>query len=97
MVRDGVVDDRITAVPVYYVDVSASLDVDILVKMVTENIHVHQLHVVATVQFLSSLDTLRARLIAAGYEINIPTVPGLHAGEVLGCTAPNLGPQAVVL
>lgn len=84
------VDERITCIPVYYIDVQAKLDVDTLVKCVNDHLHGKHIYMIATVQFLLYLSRVRQQLIQHGFTVDVPQVSGLRPGEVLGCTVPDL-------
>ena len=74
-----------------YIFVDISIDESHLLATLTRNFPPGKtLAMVSTVQFNSTLHTLRPRLEAEGLHILIPQISPLSKGEVLGCTAPRI-------
>ena len=80
-----------------YIFVDISIDIEHLVKTLARNISPGKtIAMVGTVQFNSTLHTIRPALEAEGLKVLVPQVAPLSKGEVLGCTAPKLSPDANV-
>lgn len=74
-----------------YIFVDISIDEPHLLATLTRNFPPGKtLALVSTVQFNSTLHTLRSKLEAEGLHILIPQIHPLSKGEVLGCTAPSI-------
>jgi 2-(3-amino-3-carboxypropyl)histidine synthase len=75
-----------------YIFVDISIDESHLLATITRNFPPGRtIAMVSTVQFNSTLHTIRPRLEAEGLNILIPQIAPLSKGEVLGCTAPRIG------
>ena len=81
-------------VKVMYVLVDIKIDVWHLTETVKynfPNVEKEKIVFCATIQFISSIQSIAAELIEQhGYNIIVPQVRPLSRGEVLGCTAPKL-------
>lgn len=74
-----------------YVFVDISIDTDHLVKTLARNISPGKtIAMVGTIQFNSTLHTIRPTLEAEGLKVVVPHIAPLSKGEVLGCTAPKI-------
>lgn len=74
-----------------YIFVDIGIDESHLLATLTRNFPPGKtLAMVSTVQFNSTLHTIRPRLEAEGLHILIPQISPLSKGEVLGCTAPRI-------
>ena len=74
-----------------YIFVDISIDTEHLVKTLARNISPGKtIAMVGTIQFNSTLHTIRPALEAEGLKVLVPQVAPLSKGEVLGCTAPKL-------
>ncbi len=80
-----------------YIFVDISIDTEHLVKTLARNISPGKtIAMVGTIQFNSTLHTIRPALEAEGLKVIVPQIAPLSKGEVLGCTAPKLSPDASV-
>lgn len=80
-----------------YIFVDITIDTDHLVKTLVRNISPGKtIAVVGTVQFNATLHNVRPALEAEGLKVMVPQIAPLSKGEVLGCTAPKLAPDANV-
>jgi 2-(3-amino-3-carboxypropyl)histidine synthase len=81
-----------------YIFVDISIDEPHLLATLTRNFPPGKtLAMVSTVQFSSTLHTIRPKLEAEGLHILIPQIHPLSKGEVLGCTAPRLSLKSTSL
>ena len=79
-----------------YIFVDIGIDEKHLVATLTRNFPPGKtLAMVSTVQFNSTLHTVRPLLEAEGLHIIIPQISPLSKGEVLGCTAPKVVSKAL--
>lgn len=86
-----------TKMSTLYVFVEISIDTAHLVATLSHNFPAgRMMAVVGTIQFNSSLHQVRRPLEQAGFRVLIPQIHPLSKGEILGCTAPTLPPDAQV-
>ena len=84
-----------TKIATLYVFVDISIDTAHLVATLSRNIPPgKKIAMVGTIQFHATLHTIRPALEAEGLKVVVPQVAPLSKGEVLGCTAPKLAPDA---
>ncbi|XP_065343612.1 2-(3-amino-3-carboxypropyl)histidine synthase subunit 1 [Cloeon dipterum] len=83
--------DRTSSFKVLYVFVDIKIDILHFIESVKLNFPKDRtLAFVSTVQFIPSLNEAATELRMIGYNIVIPQAKPLSAGEILGCTSPNL-------
>ncbi|KXZ49629.1 hypothetical protein GPECTOR_20g486 [Gonium pectorale] len=87
----------VTGMPCLYVFVDIAVDVDHLVGCVELNFpdRATRLAMAGTIQFASAVQLARQRLAPQFPSLAVPKCRPLSPGEVLGCTAPVLQPDAV--
>lgn len=86
-----------TKIATLYIFVDISIDTAHLVATLTRNIPPGKtIAVVGTIQFNSTLHTIRPALEAEGLKVIVPQVTPLSKGEILGCTAPKIRPDSKV-
>ena len=86
-----------TKIATLYVFVDISIDTQHLVSTLSRNISPGKtIAMVGTIQFNSTLHTIRPALEAEGLKLVVPQVMPLSKGEVLGCTAPKIAPDTSV-
>ena len=86
-----------TKIATLYVFVDISIDTAHLVATLSRNIPPGKtIAMVGTIQFNATLHTIRPALEAEGLKVIVPQVAPLSKGEVLGCTAPKLAPDAKI-
>ena len=86
-----------TKIATLYVFVDISIDTAHLVATLSCNIPPGKtIAMVGTIQFNATLHTIRPALEAEGLKVIVPQVAPLSKGEVLGCTAPKLAPDAKI-
>jgi len=86
-----------TKMATLYIFVDISIDTAHLVSTLARNIPPGRtIAMVGTIQFNSTLHTIRSALEAEGLKLVVPQVLPLSKGEVLGCTAPKIAPDANV-
>ena len=79
---------------VMYVFVDIGFDVWHLVETVKLNLPPDEkIALAATIQFVSTISSVKRELGEVGYDVVIPQSKPLSRGEVLGCTAPKLDPD----
>lgn len=84
----------VTSMPAMYVFVDIKMDVQHFVESVSLTLPASSRIVLAgTIQFASSIQIAREKLLSRGYIITVPQSRPLSPGEVLGCTAPRLPPR----
>ncbi|KAJ3299949.1 Diphthamide biosynthesis protein 1 [Kappamyces sp. JEL0829] len=91
----------VTSIKTLYVFVDIGIDLKHFVETVKKNIeHGKRIALVATIQFVSSLQVRLRRLTQAAvnelsldYRLHVPQSRPLSKGEILGCTAPKLTDQ----
>ncbi|XP_042500345.1 2-(3-amino-3-carboxypropyl)histidine synthase subunit 1 [Macadamia integrifolia] len=82
-----------TKVPSLYVFVEIKIDVDRLVETVRLNIdsaETKKIALAGTIQFAAAIRAAKPSLESVGFEVLVPQLKPLSAGEVLGCTAPTM-------
>ncbi|KIW88024.1 diphthamide biosynthesis protein 1 [Cladophialophora bantiana CBS 173.52] len=86
-----------TKLATLYIFVDISIDTRHLVSTLSRNIPPGKtIAMVGTIQFNATLHTIRPALEAEGLKLVVPQVMPLSKGEVLGCTAPKINPDANV-
>lgn len=84
--------DVTSPLPVLYVFVEISFDMDHLVQCVVQTLPPHSHIVLAgTIQFGSGLHAAKPLLEEKFASVHVPQASPLSPGEVLGCTSPDLG------
>ncbi|KAL6728596.1 hypothetical protein Aduo_010380 [Ancylostoma duodenale] len=75
-----------------YIFVSININISHFVDCIRDNFTPPcKIGLVSTIQFVSSLQAVRASLENSGLEIILPQCKPLSPGEILGCTSPQLG------
>ncbi|KAF7507428.1 Diphthamide biosynthesis protein 1 [Endocarpon pusillum] len=86
-----------TKIATLYIFVDISIDTSHLLATLTRNFPSGKtIAMVGTIQFNATLHNIRPPLEQAGFSILIPQITPLSKGEILGCTAPTIGPDAQV-
>jgi 2-(3-amino-3-carboxypropyl)histidine synthase len=81
-----------TKIATLYVFVDISIDTSHLLSTLTRNFPAGKtIAMVGTIQFNSTLHTVRPSLEQAGFTLVIPQIMPLSKGEILGCTSPKIG------
>lgn len=85
-----------TKIPCLYVFVEIKINVNGLVNTIELNLSSSKESVIlaGTIQFSSAIRSAKPELEKRGFRVLIPQSKPLSAGEVLGCTAPKVGPVA---
>ncbi|EXJ78438.1 diphthamide biosynthesis protein 1 [Capronia coronata CBS 617.96] len=87
----------VSKIATLYIFVDISIDTKHLVTTLSRNIPPGKtIAMVGTIQFNSTLHTIRPALEAEGLKLVVPQVMPLSKGEVLGCTAPKITADANV-
>ncbi|KAJ1653521.1 Diphthamide biosynthesis protein 1 [Dispira simplex] len=87
----------ITSIKVLYVFVEIAIDTAHFVATVRKNFTPgSRLALVGTIQFVGAIQQSR-KTLETEFAITIPQSKPLSPGEVLGCTAPKLGPQDAIV
>jgi len=80
-----------TQIATLYIFVDISIDNTHLVNTLVRNIPAGKtIAVVGTIQFNSTLHTVRPILENAGFKVLVPQITPLSKGEILGCTSPRI-------
>ncbi|ERF75772.1 Diphthamide biosynthesis protein 1 [Endocarpon pusillum Z07020] len=86
-----------TKIATLYIFVDISIDTSHLLATLTRNFPSGKtIAMVGTIQFNATLHNMRQPLEQAGFSILIPQITPLSKGEILGCTAPTIAPDAQV-
>lgn len=86
-----------TKIATLYIFVDISIDSTHLVNTLTRNFPAGKtIAMVGTIQFNSTLHTVRPSLEQAGFTLIIPQIMPLSKGEILGCTSPKIGAESHV-
>ncbi|KAI9791868.1 MAG: Diphthamide biosynthesis protein 1 [Peltula sp. TS41687] len=81
----------ITKIKTLYIFVDISIDTSHLLATVERNFTPGKtIALVGTIQFNTTLHSIRPVLERAGFKVLIPQIAPLSKGEILGCTAPKL-------
>lgn len=81
-----------TKIATLYIFVDISIDTSHLLNTLTRNFPAGKtMAMVGTIQFNSTLHTVRSLLEQAGFRLVIPQIMPLSKGEILGCTSPKIG------
>jgi len=81
-----------TKIATLYIFVDISIDTSHLLNTLTRNFPAGKtIAMVGTIQFNSTLHTVRPLLEQAGFKLVIPQILPLSKGEILGCTSPKIG------
>ena len=81
-----------TKIATLYIFVDISIDTSHLLTTLTRNFPAGKtMAMVGTIQFNSTLHTIRPTLENAGFKVIIPQIMPLSKGEILGCTSPKIG------
>lgn len=87
-----------TPIKTLYIFVDIAIDPNHLLATIKKNFNPGDyLALVATIQFVVSIHSIREDLERAGFKVTIPQVKPLSPGEILGCTAPRLPSDVNVL
>ncbi|KAI8896005.1 putative diphthamide synthesis protein-domain-containing protein [Globomyces pollinis-pini] len=87
----------VTSIKTLYVFVDIGIDVSHFVGTVRKNIEKgKKIALVSTVQFISSLQ-VAVNDLSTDYELYVPQCRPLSKGEILGCTAPKLNGQELLI
>lgn len=90
--------DTMQNIEFLYVFVNIQIDVPHVEETICFNFTVDQkLAFVSTIQFITALHDVVGRLRAKGYECLIPQRKPLSPGEVLGCTAPTVPVDYIIV
>lgn len=88
----------VTKIKTLYVFVDISIDTTHLLATIEQNFQQGKtIAMVGTIQFNSTLHTVKPVLERAGFKILIPQILPLSKGEILGCTSPKLANDAADL
>ena len=80
-----------TKIATLYIFVDISIDTSHLVSTLIRNFSAGKtIAMVGTIQFNSTLHTVRPSLEQAGFKLFIPQIMPLSKGEILGCTSPKI-------
>ncbi|RMZ88148.1 hypothetical protein DV736_g4614, partial [Chaetothyriales sp. CBS 134916] len=80
-----------------YIFVDISIDMNHLAKTLARNIPPGKtIAMMGTIQFNTALHSISPALQAEGLKVVVPRVAPLEKGEILGCTAPKIAPDANV-
>ncbi|XP_065160417.1 2-(3-amino-3-carboxypropyl)histidine synthase subunit 1 [Atheta coriaria] len=83
--------DPKAAFKVLYIFVDIQIDPMHLLETIKLNFQTSsKIGLVSTIQFITTLQSVKKVLIEAGYDISIPQFKPLSPGEILGCTAPEV-------
>ncbi len=86
-----------TKIATLYIFVDISIDTSHLLATLNRNFSSGKtMAMVGTIQFNSTLHTIRQPLEQAGFNIVIPQITPLSKGEILGCTSPTIAPDSKV-
>ena len=81
-----------TKIVTLYIFVDISIDTSHLLSTLIRNFPTDKtMAMVGTIQFNSTLHTVRPVLEEAGFRIIVPQIMPLSKGEILGCTSPKIG------
>ena len=81
----------VTKIKTLYVFVDISIDTDHLLATLERNFQPGKtIAMVGTIQFNTTLHTVKPDLERAGFNVLIPQITPLSKGEILGCTSPRL-------
>ncbi|XP_058833595.1 2-(3-amino-3-carboxypropyl)histidine synthase subunit 1 [Topomyia yanbarensis] len=90
--------DQTAGIKVLYVFVDIKIDALHFVESVKINFTKdHKLALVSTIQFVATLHAVAKELRDAEYDVTIPQSKPLSPGEILGCTAPRLTDERVLI
>ena len=80
-----------TKIATLYIFVDISIDSTHLIKTLERNFPAGKtIAMVGTIQFNSTLHTIRPALESSGFKIIVPQIMPLSKGEILGCTSPTI-------
>ena len=80
-----------TKIATLYIFVDISIDSSHLIKTLERNFPAGKtIAMVGTIQFNSTLHTIRPALESSGFKIIVPQIMPLSKGEILGCTSPTI-------
>lgn len=81
-----------TKIATLYIFVDISIDTSHLVSTLIRSFPAGKtIAMVGTIQFNSTLHTVRPSLEQAGFRLVVPQIMPLSKGEILGCTSPKIG------
>ncbi|KAJ8328478.1 Diphthamide biosynthesis protein 1 [Batrachochytrium dendrobatidis] len=87
----------VTSIKTLYVFVDIAIDSDHFTATVRRNIDTgKRIALVATIQFIASLQAV-SKDLASDYTLFVPQAKPLSPGEILGCTAPKLVDQDMII
>lgn len=90
--------DQTTGIKVLYIFVDIKIDTLHFLESVKLNFPTNKkIALVSTIQFVATLHHAANELRELGYEVNIPQSKPLSPGEILGCTAPVIPKDHIVL
>nr|MBE5724782.1 putative diphthamide biosynthesis protein 1 [Cucujiformia] len=90
--------DQTKGVKVLYIFVDIKIDPRHFLDTIKHNFPVNsKLALVSTIQFLATLQGVANELKDCGYEVTLPQSKPLSAGEILGCTAPDVRCTDIVI
>eukprot|EP00732_Lithocolla_globosa_P002352 Lithocolla_globosa_v1_NODE_1524_length_2514_cov_7.238308.p1 type:complete len:420 gc:universal NODE_1524_length_2514_cov_7.238308:432-1691(+) len=82
-----------TSIQTMYVFVDISIDTQHFIETVRKNFQPQsKLALCSTIQFVTALQSAK-EVLQSEYQLTVPQSKPLSPGELLGCTAPRLGPQ----
>lgn len=90
--------DQTHEIKVLYIFVDIKIDTIHFIESVKLNFESSKrLAFVSTIQFVSTMHAAAKELREAGYEIIVPQSKPLSPGEILGCTAPRLPKETILI
>ncbi|XP_058461817.1 2-(3-amino-3-carboxypropyl)histidine synthase subunit 1 [Malaya genurostris] len=90
--------DQTADIKVLYIFVDIKIDALHFIESVKVNFtNDRKLALVSTIQFVATLHSVAKELRGANYDVMIPQSKPLSPGEVLGCTAPHLTDERVLI
>ena len=86
----------VTKIKTLYVFVDISIDTAHLLAAIESNFQPgKRIAMVGTIQFNSTLHSVKSALGRAGFDVLVPQIAPLSKGEILGCTSPRLDASSV--
>jgi 2-(3-amino-3-carboxypropyl)histidine synthase len=92
--------DQTVGIKVLYVFVDIKIDSLHFVESVKlnfPNVETKKIALVSTIQFVATLHAVSKELKAIGYEVIVPQSKPLSPGEILGCTAPRMPADHIII
>lgn len=90
--------DQTTGIKVLYIFVDIKIDSMHFIESVKVNFPTDQrLAFVSTIQFVATMHATAKELREVGYDIQVPQSKPLSPGEILGCTAPRIANNTILI